>query len=213
MLEYKTIENEASCEWEIQKSRFITYIKHVETEQQAQEFIQQIKKKHFDARHNCSAYIIGQRSEIQKSSDDGEPSGTAGVPILEVLKKNELSDIALVVTRYFGGIKLGAGGLIRAYGKSATLGIEAATVVKKSIFNAYELTLDYNLLGTLENYLHQQEIIIKEKNYTDKVMLVILLPQITAEQTLKDITNISAARCQITELEPVYLNIPINQTK
>lgn len=208
MLEYKTIENSYFTEWEISKSRFLTYLKHVENETDAQEFINSIKKKHFDARHNCSAYIIGERSEIQKSSDDGEPSGTAGSPMLEVLKKNELSDIVVVVTRYFGGIKLGAGGLIRAYGKSVTLGLEVSQIVKKSIFNCYQLEINYDLLGMLENYLHQNEIRIQDKAYTDKVIFTILLPQTTTDNTLKDITNLTAARCKIHELEPIYLNIP-----
>ena len=208
MLEYKTVDGYAKAEWEIQKSRFIAYVNHVENEAQAQEFINEIKKKHFDATHNCYAYIIGEHSDTQKSNDDGEPSGTAGVPILEVLKKNELSDIAVVVTRYFGGIKLGAGGLIRAYGKSATLGLEASVIVKKSIFNCYDLELDYTLLGTLENYLHQKEVRIKDKNYTDKVTISILLPQ-NDENTIKDITNLSAARYKITKTETVYLNIPV----
>ena len=121
MLEYKTINGYAQTEWEVQKSRFISYVNHIENETQAQDFVNQIRKKHFDATHNCYAYIIGEHSDTQKSNDDGEPSGTAGVPILEVLKKNELSDVVVVVTRYFGGIKLGAGGLIRAYGKTATI--------------------------------------------------------------------------------------------
>lgn len=211
MIEYKTIANSASAQWEISKSRFLSYAAHVEDEQQAQDFITSIKKKHFDARHNCSAYIIGERGQIQKSSDDGEPSGTAGVPILEVLKKNDLSDIVLVVTRYFGGIKLGAGGLIRAYGKSATLALDAGTIVKKSVFNCYELILSYDLLGTLENYLHQNEIRIDGKDYTDSVKLTILLPKDTAENTVKDITDMTAARCKITELEPRYINIPIDK--
>lgn len=209
MLEYKTIENSYFTEWEISKSRFLTYLKHVENEKDAQEFINSIKKKHFDARHNCSAYIIGERSEIQKSSDDGEPSGTAGSPMLEVLKKNELSDIVVVVTRYFGGIKLGAGGLIRAYGKSVTLGLEVSQIVKKSIFNCYQLKINYDLLGMLENYLHQNEIRIQDKSYTDKVIFTILLPQNITDATLKDITNLTAARCNIHELEPIYLNIPV----
>lgn len=209
MLEYKTIENSYFTEWEISKSRFLTYLKHVENEKDAQEFINSIKKKHFDARHNCSAYIIGERSEIQKSSDDGEPSGTAGSPMLEVLKKNELSDIVVVVTRYFGGIKLGAGGLIRAYGKSVTLGLEVSQIVKKSIFNCYQLEINYDLLGMLENYLHQNEIRIPDKAYTDKVIFTILLPQNITDATLKDITNLTAARCNIHELEPIYLNIPV----
>lgn len=211
MLEYKTIDGYAQTEWEIQKSRFISYVNHVENETQAQDFVNQIRKKHFDATHNCYAYIIGEHSDTQKSNDDGEPSGTAGVPILEVLKKNELSDVVVVVTRYFGGIKLGAGGLIRAYGKSATLGLEASVIVKKSVFNCYNLSMDYDLLGTLENYLHQKEIRIKDKNYTDKVDITILLPQNDSENTLKDITNLSAARCKITKLDTVYLNIPVEK--
>lgn len=211
MLEYKTIDGYAQTEWEVQKSRFISYVNHIENETQAQDFVNQIRKKHFDATHNCYAYIIGEHSDTQKSNDDGEPSGTAGVPILEVLKKNELSDVVVVVTRYFGGIKLGAGGLIRAYGKSATLGLEASVIVKKSVFNCYNLSMDYDLLGTLENYLHQKEIRIKDKNYTDKVDITILLPQNDSENTLKDITNLSAARCKITKLDTVYLNIPVEK--
>lgn len=209
MLEYKTIEDTAHTEWEINKSRFLTYVKHVETELQAQEFITSIKKKHFDARHNCSAYIIGERSEIQKSSDDGEPSGTAGIPMLEVLKKNELSDLVVVVTRYFGGIKLGAGGLIRAYGKSVTLGLETAQIVKKTIFNRYLLELDYDLIGSIENYLHQQEIRIQDKTYSNKVQFTLLLTPNDAENTLKDIANLSAGRIIVKSLEDIYLNIPV----
>lgn len=208
MIEYKTIEKTSEGFLEISKSRFLTHINHVETEEEAQEFIQSIKKKYFDARHNCYAYIIGERSQIQKSSDDGEPSGTAGVPILEVLKKNELSDIVVVVTRYFGGIKLGAGGLIRAYGKATTTALDNGVIVKKTIFNRYELHLDYSLIGTLENYLHKQEIRIEDKAYTDKVVFTILLPPSTAADDLTDITNLTSGRCQINELEPIYLNIP-----
>ncbi len=212
MLEYKTIENTSQCDWEIQKSHFITYIKHIESEHEAQNFIESIRKKHFDARHNCFAYIIGERSEIQKSSDDGEPSGTAGIPILEVIKKNELSDIVIIVTRYFGGIKLGAGGLIRAYGKSASLGIETAAIVKKSIFNCCSLTLDYDLLGLIENYLHQNEIRIKNKDYSDKVIITVFLPQETSEKILTEIKNISAARCKTELLNSIYLNIPLKKS-
>lgn len=207
MFEYKTIDGSSQCEWEISKSRFITYLAHIENEQQAQEFITSIKKKHFDARHNCSAYIIGQRSEIQKASDDGEPSGTAGAPMLEVLKKNELSDLVVVVTRYFGGIKLGAGGLIRAYGKSVSLGLENASIVKRTIFHPYHLELDYDLLGTLENYLHQNNLRTQNKEYSDIVSLDLLLEKNQIDSTLKDILNLSAGRCKMTELDPVYLNI------
>ena len=114
--------------------------------------------------------------------------------MLEVLKKNELSDIVVVVTRYFGGIKLGAGGLIRAYGKSVTLGLDVSTIVKKSIFNCYKLDLNYDLLGSFENYLHQKEIRIQNKDYSDIVSFTLLLAQNDSESILKDITNLSAGR-------------------
>src|SRR5699024_9992781 len=112
---YLTVKREGSDEVIIQISRFIGYVSRVETEKEAIDFIQEIKKKQHDATYNCSAYIIGEQDEIQKANDDGEPSGTAGIPMLEVLKQKKLKDTAVVVTRYFGGIKLGAGGLIRAY--------------------------------------------------------------------------------------------------
>src|SRR5699024_10060695 len=117
----------------IQKSRFIGYVKRVETEENALAFIDEIKKKHHDATHNCSAYLIGEHDQIQKANDDGEPTGTAGVPILEVLKKKKLKDTAVVVTRYFGGVKLGAGGLIRAYGSTTSKAINATGIVVREL--------------------------------------------------------------------------------
>src|SRR5699024_4890875 len=115
----------------INKSRFIGYASPVESEKSAQEFIDTIKQKHKDATHNVFAYIIGQNKNIQRYSDDGEPSGTAGIPILEMMKKEDLTDTVIVVTRYFGGIKLGAGGLVRAYIKGAKCGLESANIVEK----------------------------------------------------------------------------------
>src|SRR5690625_2716627 len=131
LTKYYTVNKSGSTELIIQKSRFIGYIKRVESEEAAQKFIDDIKKKHYDATHNCSAYIIGEHDQIQKANDDGEPSGTAGVPMLEVLKKQNLKDTAVVVTRYFGGIKLGAGGLIRAYGGTTSQAIRTTGIVKR----------------------------------------------------------------------------------
>lgn len=126
MLErYKTVRRAGEKEIVIKKSRFIGHVRPVETEDEAIAFIEEIKKKHWNATHNCSAYMIGERDEIQKQSDDGEPSGTAGKPILEVIKNQGLKNVAIVVTRYFGGIMLGAGGLIRAYTDGAVAAIEA----------------------------------------------------------------------------------------
>ncbi|MER2141095.1 MAG: YigZ family protein, partial [Priestia megaterium] len=131
--QYYTVKQEGSHEITIQKSRFICHMKRVTTEEEAQQFIQDIKKQHWNATHNCSAYLIGERDQFQKANDDGEPSGTAGVPMLEVLKKRGLKDTVVVVTRYFGGIKLGAGGLVRAYGKSVSEALNELGTVKRTL--------------------------------------------------------------------------------
>lgn len=138
MLEnYYTVKPNGSEEVIIQKSRFIGYVRRCETEEEAHSFIQEIKKKHNDANHNCSAYMIGEHDLIQKANDDGEPSGTAGVPMLEVLKRKGLKDTAVVVTRYFGGTKLGAGGLIRAYSGTVSQAIEKNRNCQASAYEIY----------------------------------------------------------------------------
>lgn len=194
---YRTIlENDASIEtlYEIQKSKFITHICHVETEAAAREFIQNLKKKYYDARHNCSAYILGENSEKQKSNDDGEPGGTAGNPILEALKKNELTNIVVVVTRYFGGIKLGAGGLIRAYSHATVLGIEKATVIQMTPFVELAITINYDLLANLEHWLRQAKIRTNEAEYADNVTLKLLIPPESITDTIAAITDITSDR-------------------
>src|SRR3954468_14828026 len=138
-------------ELEIKKSRFICSIDRAITEAEARAFHERMKKKYWDANHNCLAYLIGERNEFQKANDDGEPSGTAGVPMLEVLKKRTLINTVVVVTRYFGGIKLGAGGLIRAYGKATTEGIDAAKVVERQVHCLMKISIDYTWLGKVEN--------------------------------------------------------------
>src|SRR6478735_5124674 len=140
-------------------------MKRVTTEEEAQQFIQDIKKQHWNATHNCSAYLIGERDQFQKANDDGEPSGTAGVPILEVLKKKGLKDTAVVVTRYFGGIKLGAGGLIRAYSGSASQSIDKIGVVKRQLMQLAGIHIDYTLLGKVENELRQSAYTLRNIDY------------------------------------------------
>ncbi|WP_045518235.1 YigZ family protein [Neobacillus niacini] len=153
----------------IQKSRFIAHIKRAENELEAQEFIQTLKKKYWDATHNCSAYLIGENDQNQKANDDGEPSGTAGVPILEVLKKKKLKDTVVVITRYFGGVKLGAGGLIRAYGKATSEGLDKAGIVERRLVQVIHVKIDYTWLGKVEKELRESEYIIKEIHYLDTV--------------------------------------------
>ncbi|WP_173915605.1 YigZ family protein [Halobacillus sp. Marseille-Q1614] len=192
MLEsYKTVQLEGSHEINIQKSRFIGYIKRCETEQEAQDFIRSIKKKHRDANHNCSAYMIGEHDLIQKANDDGEPSGTAGVPMLEVLKKMELKDTAVVVTRYFGGVKLGAGGLIRAYSKSASEAIQATGVVQRELMRTVKVTADYTLLGKLENEIRNSIYPIKMIHYLDNVEIEVYVKKDNQEEFEQWITDLA----------------------
>lgn len=174
---YKTVKPFGESEFVIQKSRFLTFVQRAETEQQALDFIQDIKKRHNTATHNCSAYIIGEHDHIQKANDDGEPSGTAGVPMLEVLKKQQLKDTAVVVTRYFGGIKLGGGGLIRAYGKACSEGIATTGIVERRLHRLMKITIDYTWLGKVENEIRQSAYPLKEIVYEEDVELFLYVPE------------------------------------
>lgn len=188
---YYTIKSYGSHEKIIQKSRFITYISRAENENEAIAFIQKIKKKHYDATHNCSAYIIGENDEIQKANDDGEPSGTAGIPMLEVLKKRNLKNVVVVVTRYFGGIKLGAGGLIRAYSSATSEGIDAVGIVKRTRMQIIFATFDYSYIGKIENEIRNTPYRIKETNYTEQVEMAIYVEIGKKEDFSKWITNLT----------------------
>lgn len=174
---YYTVKGYGENEIIIEKSRFICYINRATTEEEAVQFIQKIKKKHWDATHNCSAYIIGEHDQIQKANDDGEPSGTAGIPMLEVLKKKGLKDTVAVVTRYFGGIKLGAGGLVRAYGKAVSEGLKAAGIVERRLARIMHVTIDYTWLGKVENELRSSIYMIKDIHYSENVELEIFVDE------------------------------------
>lgn len=210
MKEYRTIEGESTAHYEIQKSRFITHAMHVESEEAAREYIIRQKKAYFDARHNCSAWVLGAKGDKQKSNDDGEPGGTAGNPILEAIRKNGLTDLVVVVTRYFGGIKLGAGGLIRAYGHSAVLGLEAAKIVAMTPFRQINLICDYTLFNTIDNFLRQKKIRIGDIAYAEKVAIPLLLPPEHAESILKELTDLTSARCPFEERGEILLPVPID---
>ncbi|WP_042471063.1 YigZ family protein [Bacillus ndiopicus] len=167
--DYATVKGYGEREIVISKSRFIAYVNRAETEQDAIDFIDKIKKMHPSATHNCSCYLVGEHDNIQKANDDGEPSGTAGVPMLEVLKKQGLKDTVVVVTRYFGGIKLGGGGLIRAYGKATTEGLDAAQVVERKLHHLMKVSIDYTWLGKVENEVRNSHYTLKEIQYADAV--------------------------------------------
>jgi len=168
-LKYITVKQEAIDEFKEKKSLFIGYIKRIEEEDEAKDFIEHIKSKHKDATHNVYAYIVGKNFEIQRYSDDGEPQGTAGVPILEVIKKTGITDCVIVVTRYFGGILLGAGGLIRAYTKGASLAIKKAGMVEKVSGILLKFILEYESLGKVQFICNENKWYIEDILYTDKV--------------------------------------------
>lgn len=206
---YKTTAENGTASYEIQKSRFIAYTSHVETEAEARDFVTAIKKKHFDARHNCSAWVLGADSSQQKSNDDGEPGGTAGNPILEAIKQHGLTNVVVVVTRYFGGIKLGAGGLIRAYSHTASLGLEATPCLEVKPFCLMEAEMDYSLLGTVENWIRNEELRTGETAYLDRVTVRLLVEPADCEAISTELTNLTAAQCKITIHKPEYMSLPI----
>ncbi|PSL31624.1 putative YigZ family protein [Planomicrobium soli] len=206
---YKTVGENADAEIIIQKSRFIGHAARAETEQEALEFINSIKSIHRSATHNCSAYLIGEHDSIQKANDDGEPSGTAGVPILEVLKKQELKDTVVVVTRYYGGIKLGGGGLIRAYGKATTEALHASGLVNRKLHHLMKVCIDYTWLGKVENEIRQSDYLLKEIQYTNGVDLFAHVPAEKESLFIEWMNEITNGQAAIECVEKQFLEFKI----
>jgi uncharacterized YigZ family protein len=203
--DYYTVKEYGESELIIQKSRFLTYVSRVETEHEALDFIQEIKKKHHNASHNCSAYMIGEHDTIQKANDDGEPTGTAGVPMLEVLKKQGLKDTVIVVTRYFGGVKLGGGGLIRAYGRATTEGIAATGTVVRRLHSLMKVTIDYTWLGKVENAARQSTYPLKEISYDDGVNLFMHVPVAEMDTFTAWMTELTNGQAEVMSTSSEFL--------
>nr|MDH3153096.1 YigZ family protein [Bacillus licheniformis] len=210
MQSYLTVAGEGTHEIVIEKSRFICHLSRVSTEEEAQNFINHIKKRHWNATHNCSAYVIGENDQIQKANDDGEPSGTAGVPMLEVLKKRNLKDTCAVVTRYFGGIKLGAGGLIRAYGKSVSEGLNHVGVVERKLMRVMHTTVNYTWIGKLENELRESPYQIKDVHYADDVEFETYVKESEKQAFTEWITELTNGKSENREGIQVYLEEAFN---
>ncbi|ASF40444.1 YigZ family protein [Halobacillus halophilus] len=214
MLEnYYTVKPNGSEEVIIQKSRFIGYVRRCETEEEAHSFIQEIKKKHNDANHNCSAYMIGEHDLIQKANDDGEPSGTAGVPMLEVLKRKGLKDTAVVVTRYFGGTKLGAGGLIRAYSGTVSQAIEKTGIVRRQLMKSMHVSVAYHLLGKVENEVRNSSYTLETINYMENVELIIYVESGQEEAFESWITNLTSNQAQLTRGDSSYVEFDVKPSE
>lgn len=186
------------------KSRFIATVQPVESEEEAVAFIESIKKKYWDARHNCSAFIIGSKNEITRCSDDGEPSGTAGRPMLEVLLGQEVHNVAVVVTRYFGGVLLGTGGLVRAYTKAVQEGLMNSQIATLAYGTDVKIETDYNGIGKLQYILGKAGVAIQKSEYTDVVTLQVFLLQEQKDIILKEMTEATAGKCKFEELEEKY---------
>ncbi|OXM88379.1 YigZ family protein [Paenibacillus rigui] len=205
LAQYRTVKQEGKAEIVIKRSRFIGHAKPVATEEEAIQFITSIKKEHSMATHNCSAYMIGERDEIQKQSDDGEPSGTAGKPILEVIKNQGLKNVAVVVTRYFGGIMLGAGGLIRAYTDGAVAGLAAAGQVYQVLHKEVLVEIDYTWHGKVENELRNRETLLGETHFTDKVTITCLPLAEEADRFIAWMTDVTQGQGVILAGEERYV--------
>lgn len=197
MKEYTTIQGDNTVEIVIEKSRFIVTAIHVDSVEEAQEFIASKRKKYFDATHNCYGYIIGDKA---KFSDDGEPQGTAGMPIYECIKNSKIDHVCVVVTRYFGGIKLGAGGLVRAYSGSCAEALKTATKVYMTDCTIAEVVVDYSLLKGLRKVLFGK-VIEKDVVWEDKVRLVLLFPTVSFDTISHIVTENTLGKCVLTKKE------------
>ncbi|MBP5201081.1 MAG: YigZ family protein [Schwartzia sp.] len=204
-----TILKNGQAEFTVQRSRFIAYAAAVRDEEEARAFIARLRKEHYDARHCCSAWILGADGAKQKSSDDGEPGGTAGMPILEVMKRRGLTDAAVAVVRYFGGIKLGAGGLVRAYSHAASIGIDAATLARRVTLRRLDVTVSYDLLSAVERWARQKNLRTGEAVYAENVALPIFVEPEACDAAKKELADLTSAKAVVEDGDEVELLEPV----
>lgn len=209
-VEFTSVSKEFRHEYIVDKSRFITTIYPCTTEEEAQAFIGRINKEFWDATHNCTAYALGPKQEQQRSSDNGEPSGTAGKPMLEVLKKTGITNVAVVVTRYFGGIKLGAGGLIRAYSHSVAETLRLAPKELHTTRTQLQATIDYSLYGAVERFVQDKKLHY-ESNFGEHVTVTILVPPTDVEGILKELQDMSHGAADCIILDSIEVVLPLDQ--
>ena len=186
------------------KSRFIATVKPVKTEEEALEFIESLKKKYWDATHNCFAYIISGGTPLKRCSDDGEPSGTAGRPMLDVILGEDIYNVAVVVTRYFGGVLLGTGGLVRAYSGAVQAGLGESTVIEKYHGISLALTADYTAIGKLQYIAAENQLPVLDTEYTDKVIMHLLVPNDQIGRIQKVITEATSGRIKMEKEKELY---------
>lgn len=189
-MEYRTVKATANDEYTVKHSKFIGYACPVASKEEADNFISEIKSKHWDATHNVYAYIL-REGNIKRYSDDGEPQGTAGVPVLSVLEKENVCDVCVVVTRYFGGILLGGGGLVRAYSHAAKISLDAAKIVTMANAKEFSVTCDYTFYGKLEAFLRAQETVIVGSDFADNVTVTLRIKDDLYDSFCAKLTELS----------------------
>ena len=209
-MEYRTIKEDGQVQEEIKKSRFICHAKRVYSEEEARDFITAIKKEHYKATHNCSAFIVGERSEIKRTSDDGEPSGTAGIPMLGVLENHNLTNVCVVVTRYFGGIKLGAGGLIRAYAGSIALAVKEIGIIEIKEQAGIQIHMTYAQYQEYGNFLKEHNLIELETNFTDQVDTMIFVDKERKDGIKADLIEFFNGKVTLTDKGLREVEVPVN---
>ena len=209
-MEFRTIKEDGKVQEEIKKSRFICHAKRVYSEEEARVFITAIKKKHYKATHNCSAFIIGERSEIKRTSDDGEPSGTAGVPMLGVLENHNLTNVCMVVTRYFGGIKLGAGGLIRAYAGSVALAVKEIGIIEIKEQAGIAIQMSYTQYQEYNNFLKEHTLMELDTNFTDQVDTMIYVDKEEKENIKAALVEFFNGKVTLTDQGLREVEVPVN---
>ena len=209
-MEFRTIKEDGQVQEEIKKSRFICHAKRVYSEEEARDFITAIKKEHYKATHNCSAFIIGERSEIKRTSDDGEPSGTAGVPMLGVLENHNLTNVCVVVTRYFGGIKLGAGGLIRAYAGSVALAVKEIGIIEIKEQAGIAIQMSYAQYQEYSNFLKEHDLTELETNFTDQVDTMIYVNKEEKENIKAALVEFFNGKVTLTDQGLREVEVPVN---
>ena len=209
-MEFRTIKEDGQVQEEIKKSRFICHAKRVYSEEEARDFITAIKKEHYKATHNCSAFIVGERSEIKRTSDDGEPSGTAGVPMLGVLENHNLTNICVVVTRYFGGIKLGAGGLIRAYAGSVALAVKEIGIIEIKEQAGIAIQMSYAQYQEYSNFLREHKLTEIETNFTDQIDTIIYVDKEEKENIKSALVEFFNGKVTLTDQGLREVEVPVN---
>ena len=209
-MEFKTIKENGQVQEEIKKSRFICHAKRVYSEEEARDFITAIKKEHYKATHNCSAFIVGERSEIKRTNDDGEPSGTAGVPMLGVLENHNLTNVCVVVTRYFGGIKLGAGGLIRAYAGSVALAVKEIGIIEIKEQAGIAIQMSYAQYQEYSNFLREHKLTEIDTNFTDQIDTIIYVDKEEKENIKSALVEFFNGKVTLTDQGLREVEVPVN---